>query len=63
MPALIVSRSILGITIGRTFLAVPYSCLKRDVYYFVRRIFSSNNEKTLPVSNCPCVSDHNLIVR
>ena len=32
------SISIVGTTIGRTFSAVPYTYLKRGVYYFVRRI-------------------------
>ena len=32
------SNSIVGTTIGRTFLAVPHTYLKRCVYYFVRRI-------------------------
>jgi len=35
MPALTVSRSIVGTTMGRTFSAVPYTYLKRGVYYFV----------------------------
>ena len=30
--------SIVGTTMGRTFSAVPYTYLKRGVYYFVRRI-------------------------
>ena len=38
MPALTVSSSIVGTTMGRTFSAVPYTYLKRGVYYFVRRI-------------------------
>ena len=39
MPALTVSSSIVGTTMGRTFTsAVPYTYLKRGVYYFVRRI-------------------------
>ena len=38
MPALTVSSSIVGTTMGRTFAAVPYTYLKRGVYYFVRRI-------------------------
>ena len=29
--------SIVGTTMGRTFSAVPYTYLKRGVYYFVRR--------------------------
>jgi hypothetical protein len=40
MPALIVSSSILGTTMGRTFSAVPYTYLKRGVYYFVIAMFS-----------------------
>ena len=35
MPALTVSSSIVGTTMGRTFSAVPYTYLKRGVYYFV----------------------------
>jgi len=38
MPALTVSSSILGTKMGRTFSSVPYTYLKRGVYYFVRRI-------------------------
>jgi integrase len=38
MPALTVFSSIVGTTMGRTFSAVPYTYLKRGVYYFVRRI-------------------------
>ena len=38
MSALTVSSSIVGTTMGRTFSAVPYTYLKRGVYYFVRRI-------------------------
>ncbi|MEK9700999.1 MAG: hypothetical protein VW829_03195 [Deltaproteobacteria bacterium] len=35
MPALTVSSSIVGTTMGRTFSTVPYTYLKRGVYYFV----------------------------
>ena len=38
LSALTVSISIVGTTMGRTFSAVPYTYLKRGVYYFVRRI-------------------------
>ena len=38
LSALTVSSSIVGTTMGRTFSAVPYTYLKRGVYYFVRRI-------------------------
>jgi len=38
MPALTVSSIIVGTTMGKTFSAVPYTYLKRGVYYFVRRI-------------------------
>ena len=34
MPALTVFSSIVGTTMGRTSSAVPYTYLKRGVYYF-----------------------------
>ena len=34
----IVFSSIVGTTMGRTFSAVPYTYLKRGVYYLVRRL-------------------------
>ena len=41
MPALTVSSSIVGTTMGRTFSAVPYTYLKRGVYYFVIAAFGA----------------------
>ena len=47
MPALTVSRSIVGTTMGRTFSAVPYTYLKRGVYYFVTVTFCLQASLTL----------------
>ena len=41
MIALTVLSSIVGTAMGRTFSTVPYTYLKRGVYYFVRRIPST----------------------
>jgi len=50
-----VSSSIVGTTMGRTFSAVPYTYLKRGVYYFVRRI-PSDLQRLLQILVCLAVT-------